>query len=220
MDYYATLEKEIATENLVSSIVDKVMSIIKFIIRLIQQAIDIITRLIGKLKRNKTGTNQDATPNTMKGAGAEVMTNGEPTPTVTADAYDCGNEVTRVVDDIEICVEMLIKRPLPDHTLGKGYIERWAGDNEFIADRIAKVNEVLDKLDEIENKTLTIDVAETLKTRLQKLKTQYEKYSRIYGMYVKKHPHTEVYLASTRTSFDIIANASNRVMKMFPQIKA
>ena len=231
MEYMTALEKEIAMEVTMADIGQKVMSIFKFIGGLIHKAIKFLTGLIGKLR--KTKTQQESGPVIVDKNG-KVIPYDDPKVQAdiqatidrlnsnmnTADLYDCGNEVTRVVDDIEICVEMLIKRPLPDHTLGKGYIERWAGDNEFIADRIAKVNEVLDKLDGIENKTLTIDVAETLKTRLQKLKTQYEKYSRIYGMYVKKHPHTEVYLASTRTSFDIIANASNRVMKMFPQIKA
>ena len=195
MDYYTTLEKEIATENLVSSIVDKVMSIIKFIIGLIQQAIDIITRLIGKLRKTKPQqesgpvyvdkngkvipeddpnlqaainrkTNMTPTPDTMKGAGAEVMTKEAPKSTITADLYDCGNELDRVVNDIQFCLEMLIKRPTPDHKVGKGYAERWAGDNEMIADRMAKAAEVLEKLEGIEKKTLTADKAEKLKARL------------------------------------------------------
>ena len=229
MDYYTTLEKEIATENLVSSIVDKVMSIIKFIIGLIQQAIDIITRLIGKLR--KTKTQQESGPVIVDKNG-KVIPYDDPkvqadiqaaidrlnNNTNTADLYDCGNELDRVVNDIQFCLEMLIKRPTPDHKVGKGYAERWAGDNEMIADRMAKAAEVLEKLEGIEKKTLTADKAEKLKARLESLNNQYEKYRRIYKMFIDKHQHTEVFFITTMNSFNTISNSATKALNIIMQL--
>ena len=107
MEYMSALEKEIAMEVTIADIGQKVMSIFKFIGELIRKAIKVLTELIGRLKKTK-GTsenentkstedrsNMNATPNTMKGAGAEVMTKEAPKPTVTADIYDCGNELEK-----------------------------------------------------------------------------------------------------------------------------
>ena len=230
MEYMSALEKEIAMEVTISDIGQKVMSIFKFIGELIRKAIKVLTELIGRLKKTK-GTsenentkstedrsNMNATPNTMKGAGAEVMTKEAPKPTVTADLYDCGNELDRVVNDIQFCLEMLIKRPTPDHKVGKGYAERWAGDNEMIADRMAKAAEVLEKLEGIEKKTLTADKAEKLKTRLETLNGQYEKYCRIYQMFIKKNQHTEAFLATTTNSFNTISNIATKALNIIMQL--
>ena len=230
MEYMSALEKEIAMEVTIADIGQKVMSIFKFIGELIRKAIKFLTGLVGRLKKTK-GTsenentkstedrsNMNATPNTMKGAGAEVMTKEVPKPTVTADLYDCGNELDRVVNDIQFCLEMLIKRPTPDHKVGKGYAERWAGDNEMIADRMAKAAEVLEKLEGIEKKTLTADKAEKLKTRLETLNGQYEKYCRIYQMFIKKNQHTEVFLATTTNSFNTISNIAAKALNIIMQL--
>ena len=230
MEYMPALEKEIAMEVTIADIGQKVMSIFKFIGELIRKAIKVLTELIGRLKKTK-GTsenentkstedrsNMNATPNTMKGAGAEVMTKEAPKPTVTADLYDCGNELDRVVDDIQFCLEMLIKRPTPDHKVGKGYSQRWAGDNEMIADRMAKAAEVLEKLEGIEKKTLTADKAEKLKTRLETLNGQYEKYCRIYQMFIKKNQHTEAFLATTTNSFNTISNIATKALNIIMQL--
>ena len=230
MEYMSALEKEIAMEVTIADIGQKVMSIFKFIGELIRKAIKVLTELIGRLKKTK-GTsenentkstedrsNMNATPNTMKGAGAEVMTKEAPKPTVTANIYDCGNELDRVVNDIQFCLEMLIKRPTPDHKVGKGYAERWAGDNEMIADRMAKAAEVLEKLEGIEKKTLTADKAEKLKARLETLNGQYEKYCRIYQMFIKKHQHTEVFLATTTNSFNTISNIATKTLNIIMQL--
>lgn len=230
MEYMSALEKEIAMEVTIADIGQKVMSIFKFIGELIRKAIKFLTGLVGRLKKTK-GTsenentkstedrsNMNATPNTMKGAGAEVMTKEAPKPTVTADLYDCGNELDRVVNDIQFCLEMLIKRPTPDHKVGKGYAERWAGDNEMIADRMAKAAEVLEKLEGIEKKTLTADKAEKLKTRLETLNGQYEKYCRIYQMFIKKNQHTEAFLATTTNSFNIISNIATKALNIIMQL--
>ena len=230
MEYMSALEKEIAMEVTIADIGQKVMSIFKFIGELIRKAIKFLTGLVGRLKKTK-GTsenentkstedrsNMNATPNTMKGAGAEVMTKEAPKPTVTADLYDCGNELDRVVNDIQFCLEMLIKRPTPDHKVGKGYAERWAGDNEMIADRMAKAAEVLEKLEGIEKKTLTADKAERLKTRLETLNGQYEKYCRIYQMFIKKNQHTEAFLATTTNSFNTISNIATKALNIIMQL--
>ena len=230
MEYMSALEKEIAMEVTIADIGQKVMSIFKFIGELIRKAIKFLTGLVGRLKKTK-GTsenentkstedrsNMNATPNTMKGAGAEVMTKEAPKPTVTADLYDCGNELDRVVNDIQFCLEMLIKRPTPDHKVGKGYAERWAGDNEMIADRMAKAAEVLEKLEGIEKKTLTADKAEKLKARLETLNGQYEKYCRIYQMFIKKNQHTEAFLATTTNSFNAISNIDTKALNIIMQL--
>lgn len=230
MEYMSALEKEIAMEVTIADIGQKVMSIFKFIGELIRKAIKFLTRLVGRLKKTKSTSenennkstedrsNMNATPNTMKGAGAEVMTKEVPKPTVTADLYDCGNELDRVVNDIQFCLEMLIKRPTPDHKVGKGYAERWAGDNEMIADRMAKAAEVLEKLEGIEKKTLTADKAEKLKARLETLNGQYEKYCRIYQMFIKKNQHTEAFLATTTNSFNTISNIATKALNIIMQL--
>ena len=247
MEYMSALEKEIAMEVTIADIGQKVMSIFKFIGELIRKAIKFLTGLIGRLKKTKIQqesgpvyvdkngkvipeddpnlqaainrkTNMTPTPDTMKGAGAEVMTKEAPKSTITADLYDCGNELDRVVNDIQFCLEMLIKRPTPDHKVGKGYAERWAGDNEMIADRMAKAAEVLEKLEGIEKKTLTADKAEKLKTRLETLNGQYEKYCRIYQMFIKKNQHTEAFLATTTNSFNTISNIATKALNIIMQL--
>ena len=247
MEYMSALEKEIAMEVTIADIGQKVMSIFKFIGELIRKAIKVLTGLIGRLKKTKIQqesgpvyvdkngkvipeddpnlqaainrkTNMTPTPDTMKGAGAEVMTKEAPKSTITADLYDCGNELDRVVNDIQFCLEMLIKRPTPDHKVGKGYAERWAGDNEMIADRMAKAAEVLEKLEGIEKKTLTADKAEKLKTRRETLNGQYEKYCRIYQMFIKKNQHTEAFLATTTNSFNTISNIATKALNIIMQL--
>ena len=247
MEYMSALEKEIAMEVTIADIGQKVMSIFKFIGELIRKAIKFLTGLIGRLKKTKIQqesgpvyvdkngkvipeddpnlqaainrkTNMTPTPDTMKGAGAEVMTKEAPKSTITADLYDCGNELDRVVNDIQFCLEMLIKRPTPDHKVGKGYAERWAGDNEMIADRMAKAAEVLDKLEGIEKKTLSADKADKLKTRLETLNGQYEKYCRIYQMFIKKNQHTEAFLATTTNSFNTISNIATKALNIIMQL--
>lgn len=166
----------------------------------------------------KKRSSMNATPNTMKGSSSEVMTNEVITNSVTPDLYDCGNELDRVVNDIQFCLEMLIKRPTPDHKVGKGYAERWDGDNEMIADRMAKAAEVLEKLENIEKKTLTADKAEKLKTRLETLNGQYDKYGRIYQMFIKKNQHTEVFLTTTMNSFNTISNIGGKTLNIILQL--
>ena len=230
MEYMSALEKEIAMEVTIADIGQKVMSIFKFIGELIRKAIKFLTGLVGRLKKTK-GTsenentkstedrsNMNATPNTMKGAGSEVMTNEIITSSVAPGYYDCGNELERVVNDVQFCLEMLIKRPTPDHKVGKGYAERWAGDNELIADRMAKAVEVLEKLEGIEKKSLSVPKAEILKDRLEVLNKQYEKYARIYDLFVKKNQHTEVFFATTIASFDQISNVASKALNIIMQL--
>ena len=230
MEYMSALEKEIAMEVTIADIGQKVMSIFKFIGELIRKAIKFLTGLVGRLKKTKGASenentkstedrsNMNATPNTMKGAGSEVMTNEIITSSVAPGYYDCGNELERVVNDVQFCLEMLIKRPTPDHKVGKGYAERWAGDNELIADRMAKAAEVLEKLEGIEKKSLSVPKAEILKDRLEVLNKQYEKYARIYDLFVKKNQHTEVFFATTIASFDQISNVASKALNIIMQL--
>lgn len=229
MEYMTALEKEIAMEVTMADIGQKVMSIFKFIGDLIHKAIKFLTGLIGKLR--KTKTQQESGPVIVDKNG-KVIPYDDPKVQAdiqatidrlnsnmnTADLYDCGNELDRVVDDVQFCLEMLIKRPTPDHKVGKGYSQRWAGDNEMIADRMAKADEVLEKLEGIEKKTLTADKAEKLKTRLETLNGQYEKYCRIYQMFIKKNQHTEVFLATTTNSFNTISNIAAKALNIIMQL--
>ena len=219
MAYMTALEREIVTEGLISNISEKVTTLFKIIGELIRKAIKFLTGLIGKLRKNKKNTNQDATPSNMNGSGAEVMTNTTITPVVVEELYDCGNELERVVDDVRFCIEMLIKRPKPDHKTGKGYGERWAGDNELIADRMAKAMEILEKLDGIEKKTIDADKAEMLKGRLEALNAQYDKYSRIYDMFVKKNQHTTEYFIGTITSFHMISDVAGKALNIILKLQ-
>lgn len=219
MEYMTALEREIVTEGLISNISEKVTTLFKIIGELIRKAIKFLTGLIGKLRKNKKNTNQDATPSNMNGSGAEVMTNTTITPVVVEELYDCGNELERVVDDVQFCIEMLIKRPKPDHKTGKGYGERWAGDNELIADRMAKAMEILEKLDGIEKKTIDVDKAEMLKGRLEALNAQYDKYSRIYDMFVKKNQHTTEYFIGTITSFHMISDVAGKALNIILKLQ-
>ena len=229
MEYMSALEKEIAMEVTIADIGQKVMSIFKFIGELIRKAIKVLTGLIGRLK--KTKIQQESGPVYVDKNG-KVIPEDDPNlqaaiqTTIdrlnnnmnTADLYDCGNELDRVVNDIQFCLEMLIKRPTPDHKVGKDYAERWAGDNEMIADRMAKAAEVLEKLEGIEKKTLTADKAEKLKTRLDTLNGQYEKYCRIYQMFIKKNQHTEAFLATTTNSFNTISNIATKALNIIMQL--
>ena len=229
MEYMSALEKEIAMEVTIADIGQKVMSIFKFIGELIRKAIKVLTGLIGRLK--KTKIQQESGPVYVDKNG-KVIPEDDPNlqaaiqTTIdrlnsnmnTADLYDCGNELDRVVNDIQFCLEMLIKRPTPDHKVGKGYAERWAGDNEMIADRMAKAAEVLEKLEGIEKKTLSADKAEKLKTRLETLNGQYEKYCRIYQMFIKKNQHTEAFLATTTNSFNTISNIATKALNIIMQL--
>ena len=229
MEYMSALEKEIAMEVTMADIGQKVMSIFKFIGELIHKAIKFLTGLIGKLRKTKT---QQETGPVIVDKNGKVIPYDDPKVQAdiqatidrlnsnmnTADLYDCGNELDRVVDDVQFCLEMLIKRPTPDHKVGKGYSQRWAGDNEMIADRMAKAAEVLEKLEGIEKKTLTADKAEKLKTRLETLNGQYEKYCRIYQMFIKKNQHTEAFLATTTNSFNTISNIATKALNIIMQL--
>lgn len=230
MEYMSALEKEIAMEVTIADIGQKVMSIFKFIGELIRKAIKFLTGLIGRLK--KTKTQQESGPVAVDKNG-KVIPYDDPNVQAniqatinrlnsnmnTADLYDCGNELERVVDDVRFCIEMLIKRPKPDHKTGKGYGERWAGDNELIADRMAKAMEILEKLDGIEKKTIDVDKAEMLKGRLEALNAQYDKYSRIYDMFVKKNQHTTEYFIGTITSFHMISDVAGKALNIILKLQ-
>ena len=115
MEYMSALEKEIAMEVTIADIGQKVMSIFKFIGELIRKAIKFLTGLIGRLK--KTKTQQESGPVAVDKNG-KVIPYDDPNVQAniqatinrlnsnmnTADLYDCGNELERVVDDVRFCI--------------------------------------------------------------------------------------------------------------------
>lgn len=216
-EYAKALENEIAIEMTVQDIANGARKVFKIIGDLIRRAIEFLADLIKKLGKIKK-TDKDPTPTNMDGTGAEVMKKEAPKIVTVNDVYDCGNELNGIVEDIDLCVKLLAKRPTPNSKANKHYDERWAGDNEIIAERMTRCNDNLTKLEEIEYKSLTVETAEDLKKRLEALKIVYEKYGRIYDMFIKKNPHMEQYMIATQTSFNSIATVSSKTMKMILQL--
>lgn len=213
MDYAQAFENEIATENLVNDIGKKIMSIFKFIGDLIKKAISFLTTHLSKLARIKK-TDKDPTPNSQTGAGAEVMQKKEPKAVYAEDCYDCGNELTGIVNDIDFCLQLLMKRPKPDYKVNKNYGERWEQDNSLIADRMNRCMNDLNKLEGIDRKTVSEETGEKLKARLEFLNTQYEKYARIYQMFINKHQGIEQYMVSTQMSFNLISSTASKALEI------
>ena len=216
-EYAKALENEIAIEMTIQDIANGARKVFKFIGDLIKKAIEFLANLIKKLGKIKK-TDKDPTPTNMDSAGAEVMNKEAPKVVTVKDVYDCGNELNGIVADIDLCVKLLAKRPTPNAKANKHYDERWAGDNEIIAERMTRCNDNLTKLEEIEYKSLTVETAEDLKKRLEDLKIVYEKYGRIYDMFIKKNPHMDQYMIATQTSFNSIASVSSKTMKMILQL--
>ena len=216
-EYAKALENEIAIEMTVQDIANGARKVFKIIGDLIRRAIEFLADLIKKLGKIKK-TDKDSTPTNMDGAGVEVMKKEAPKIVTVNDVYDCGNELNGIVEDIDLCVKLLAKRPTPNSKANKHYDERWAGDNEIIAERMTRCNDNLTKLEEIEYKSLTVETAEDLKKRLEALKIVYEKYGRIYDMFIKKNPHMDQYMIATQTSFNSIATVSSKTMKMILQL--
>ena len=77
MEYAQAFKNEIATENLVTDIGKRIMSVFKFIGELIKKAISFLTTHLSKLNRIKK-TDKDPTPNSQSGAGAEVKSGSSP----------------------------------------------------------------------------------------------------------------------------------------------
>lgn len=139
------------------------------------------------------------------------------------DVYDCSKELNDIVSDVQFCIELLAKRPTPNHKLGKGYAEKWNGDNELISDRMERCMGEIDKLNAIDKKTISVETGETLKNRLETLNTQYEKYARTYQMFVKRNAHAEQYLLTTMVSFnnisDVASKALNIILKLYSPVQ-
>ena len=219
MDYVKAFEQEIATETLVQDIGKKMMQVFKFFSDLIKKAIKFISEHLGRLAKIKK-TDEDPTPNSQgKPAGAEVMQKKvEKTVTYAEDLYDCGNELTTVVADIEFCVQLLMKRPKPDYKVNKKYDERWEQDNSLIADRMANSLNTLEKLEAIEKKTVSYETGMALKTKLEDLNQTYDKYGRIYQQFIKQHPHLEQYMLSTQNSFNSISSTGAKALNLILQL--
>lgn len=216
-EYAKALENEIVIEMTVQDIANGARKVFKFIGDLIRRAIEFLANLIKKLGKIKK-TDKDPTPTNMDGAGAEVMKKEAPKVVTVKDVYDCGNELNGIVADIDLCINLLAKRPTPNSKANKHYDERWAGDNEIIAERMTRCNDNLTKLEEIEYKSLTVETAEELKKRLETLNGTYQKYARIYDMFIKKNPHMDQYMVATQTSFNTIASVSSKTLQIVLQL--
>lgn len=218
MEYVKAFEREIATENLVTDIGKKVLTVFKYIGELIMKAIRFLTSHLSKLAKIKK-TDKDPTPNSQgEVVGAAVMQKKDPKATYAEDLYDCGNELTEVVADLEFCIQLLAKRPKPDHKTGKNYDQRWEQDNSLIADRMGRCMNTIEKLEGIEKKTVSYETGAKLKEKLEDLNTSYEKYGRIYQMFLKQHPELDRYMISTQQSFNNISTVASKTLNMTLQL--
>lgn len=218
MEYMTAFEREIATENLVSEIGKKVLNIFKYIGELIERAIRFLTSHLSKLAKIKK-TDKDPTPNSQgEVVGAAVMQKKDPKATYAEDLYDCGNELTEIVADLEFCVQLLAKRPKPNHKIGKNYDQRWEQDNSLIADRMGKCMNIIEKLEGIDKKTVSYETGEALKEKLETLNATYDKYGRIYQMFLKQHPDLDRYMISTQQSFNNISTVASKTLNMTLQL--
>lgn len=218
-EYVKAFDNDIALEMTIQDIGKKVSDIFAWVAKAIRLAIKWLTEHLAKLRKVKPEkTDKDATPNSQAGAGAEVMRKEDPKVVYIEDLYDCGNELKGIVEDVKFCVNMLMKRPKPDHKVGKGYAERYAQDNELIADRMERCLNTLKKLDGIEKKTISLEIGETLKKELEELSALYEKYGRFYEMFVKKNQHVEAFMAGTINSFNLISNVGGQASVMIQKL--
>lgn len=218
MEYIKAFEREIATENLVTDIGKKVLTVFKYIGELIMKAIRFLTSHLSKLAKIKK-TDKDPTPNSQgEVVSAAVMQKKDPKATYADDLYDCGNELTEVVADLEFCIQLLAKRPKPDHKTGKNYDQRWEQDNSLIADRMGRCMNTIEKLEGIEKKTVSYETGAKLKEKLEALNASYEKYGRIYQMFLKQHPELDRYMISTQQSFNNISTVASKTLNMTLQL--
>lgn len=216
-EYAKALENEIVIEMTVQDIANGARKVFKFIADLIKKAIEFLGNLIKKLAKIKK-TDKDPTPVNMDGAGAEVMKKEAPKVVTAKDIYDCGNELIGVANDLDFCINLLAKRPTPNNKVNKSYDTRWSGDNELIMDRMTRCKDCLEKLEGIEYKSLTVETAEELKKRLENLSATYQRYGRIYDMFVNKHEHLERYMTVTMSAFNTISDISVKAMNMVLQL--
>lgn len=213
-EYSRAFNDEIAIEGFVQDIDTKAMKIFHYISQLIRQAIDFLMKYIRKLNTVKT-KNTAVTPNSTVNS---EFPNEPPEVITRVNTYDCGKELNDIVSDLQFCIELLAKRPAPNHKIGKGYSQRWDGDNELIADRMARCADVLERLNSIESKSMNAEMAENLKRRLEALNAQYDKYGKIYQAFVKKNAHTEQFLISTMISFNLISEIATKTLNLTMQL--
>lgn len=218
-EYAKAFENEIAIEMTIQDIGKGIKKAISFIMDLIKKAVNFLIGLIKKLAKVKK-TDKNPTPVNMAKGGAEVMKKEAPKVVTVQDVYDCGNELNNIVADIDFCVNLVAKRPMPNNKVNKHYEERWAGDNELMKERLLKDEDVLQKLEGIQYKSLTQETAEALKTRLETLSASFKKYDNAYDMFVRKHRDVAVFMGETMKAFTTIVEISNWTLKMILQLYA
>lgn len=213
-EYMTAFEMEIAAEGFIDSISEKTSKILATLRRLFDACIKFLTGLISKLHKNKGATNQDPTPNSQAGGGAEVMKQGKVVPVYKEATYDCGKELYDILADLNFCMEMIVKRPKPDYKTNKSYKERWFQDNQLIVDRMERCANTLDKLESIENKTVNLEAAEDLKKKFEDLNEVYEKYGRMFKTYATKRPETNAFMIDTQVAITVIAEVAGRAARI------
>lgn len=239
-EYMNAFELEITVEGFIDSICKKSSQIFATLRKLFDQCIKFLIGLINKLRKHKAtnqnqqqsqqqnqqsaaqkytttrapSNNQDPTPNSQAGGGAEVMQHSTLTPVYKEDTYDCSKELYDILAELKFCMDMIVKRPVPNHKTNKSYKERWAQDDQLIMERIERCGNIVEKLESIDNKTINLDAAEDIKTKFEELAELYNKYGKIYDSFAKKHIEAREYMFSTHIAFTAISEVAGRAAKI------
>lgn len=214
-EYMTAFEYEIVAESFGDAIVSGAKKIIEVLHKIFDTCIKFLGRLINKLrgvKKDTSNKSQDSSPVFAGRASNEDTEVSEP---VTIDnTYDCGNDLYGILADLEFCINLLMKRPKPNHSVGKGYDDRWAQDNTLIEDRMQRCADIIAKLESIENKTIDLEAATKIKAKFESLDKTYTTYGRIYEAFVKKNPGPAKYMTSTQRQFNNISEIATKASKI------
>lgn len=196
-------EREIVTEGFVETLKEKTLKIIETIRKLIRTCINFLVGLIAKLKKKKdvTATNEEPTPTKL------VTSSG-------SDTYNCSKELYDILADVEFALSLLVKRPKPNHKVGKGYDDYYAQDNQMIEERMSRCINTIEKLESLPNKIIDLENAEKIRAKFEDIDEQYTKYGRMYEMFVKKNPGAAAYMTNTQRCFNQIANVCTKASKI------
>lgn len=215
-EYVNALDMEFAAEGFVDSIREKTSKIVEVIHKMLAACVKFLTDLISKLRRTKTATNDDPTPTSQRGTKSEVMvkTKGNGEEIVSVDVYNCGNELKGILEDVTFCIDLISKRPTPNHKTNRSYAERWAKDDELILERMANCMTIIEKLESIEYLTIDLETAEKFKVMFEELDKKYTKYGNAYDMYCKKNPAANSFMITTQQAFNSISTVASKAAKI------
>lgn len=202
-EYMSAFEREIVTEGFMDTLKEKTLKIIEVIRKLIRTCINFLVGLIAKLKKKKvtTATNEEPVP-------VELVTASG------ADTYNCSKELYDILADVEFSLNLLVKRPKPDHKVGKGYDDRYAQDNQMIEERMGRCINTIEKLDSLPNKIIDLENAEKIKAKFEAIDVQYTQYARLYQAFAKKNPGASQYMVNTQRCFNQISDVCAKASKI------